>query len=115
MKSKVTQKDILFIFISSFVVTAAWIGFNLYHTWVTTTITPDLQMKIQPIEPNFDMTTLESLKTRKQVPPTYQIAGGAQPTPTASASGQTIQQQLPTTPATNQTTDIALPTGIQGQ
>ncbi len=104
MKHKVTQKDILFIFASSFVVTAAWIGFNLYHTWVTSTISPDLQLKILPIDPNFDMTTLESLKTRRQVPPTYEIAGGSEPTPTASAAGKLT---LPT--------EITPPTGRQGQ
>ena len=91
------QKDILFIFISSTVVVAAWVGFNLYHKWVTTTISPDLQIQISPIESNFDRDTIEKLKQRTHISPAYEIGGGMKlsPTqqPTPSASPTPVEQQ----------------------
>jgi hypothetical protein len=83
------QKDILFIFISSFVVVAAWVGFNLYHKWVTTTISPDLQIQINPIESSFDRDTIEKIKSRNRISPENELGGtGISPTtrPTPSSS-----------------------------
>jgi hypothetical protein len=83
------QKDVLFIFISSFVVVFAWVGFNLYHKWVTTTISTDLQMQINPIEPSFDRDTIENLKKREQIQPAYESDTKSQPTPTPSITTPT--------------------------
>jgi hypothetical protein len=77
------QKNILFIFISSFVVVAAWVGFNLYHKWVTTTISPDLQIQINPIESSFDRDTIEKIKTRNRISPENEL-DSSQPSATAS-------------------------------
>jgi hypothetical protein len=88
------QKDILFILISSFVLTVAWVCFNLYHKWVTTTISSDLQMQLNPIDPNFDMDTFEKLKQREQVTPSYNLDGSIK---SASQPGQiqpNNQQQI---------------------
>jgi hypothetical protein len=76
------QKDFLFIFISSFVVVAAWVGFNLYHKWVTSTISADLQIQINPIGSSFDRDTIEKLKQRTRISPAYELDGGTQPSPT---------------------------------
>lgn len=84
-KKTVTRQDILFFFISTFVLTAAWIGFNLYHTWVTSTITPELQMQIIPIDPTFDTATLNQLKQRNAVVPRYEIQSKTA-SPTAAAT-----------------------------
>lgn len=69
---KITQKDILSLSISVFAVVVAWIAFSLYHSFVTTTISNDLQMKIVPIDPKFDMATLQLLKSREKVLPLFQ-------------------------------------------
>jgi len=66
------QKDILFIFISSFIVVVAWIGFNLYHIWATSTVTPDLQLELTPISPVFDPTTMQQLTTRENIEPLFE-------------------------------------------
>ena len=66
---KRVEKDILFILISGFILTLLWIGFNLHHRWVTTTISEDMQLQIAPIAPNFDLATLEKLKKRDKVAP----------------------------------------------
>lgn len=80
----VTQKDFLYLAASSFVVVAAWIGFTLYHTWVTSTITPDLQIQIQPISPDFDTATIEGLKARRKVAPVFEIKNSSTAQPVIS-------------------------------
>lgn len=76
------QSDILFLLASSFVVVCAWIGFNLYHKWATSTISPELQTQIIPIAPTFDQETIDKIKTRKTVAPVYDIKNTeASPTP----------------------------------
>ena len=80
MKARAAQqKDILFLFISTFIIVVAWIGFNLYHKMVTSTITPDLQMQIVPIDPRFDTVTIERLKKRISVTPIDTLSGTASP------------------------------------
>lgn len=72
MKSKkVTQKDVLFFSISFFIVVLAWIGFNIYHIFVTSTISEELQVQIAPINGNFDTSTLDALETRTKVVPLF--------------------------------------------
>lgn len=103
-KSNRTQKDILFLSISFFIVVVAWIGFNLYHNYVTSTINPDLQMQINPITPTFDRQTIEKLKTRALITPAYDFSGGAivnEPSLTPSTS------QIKT--SSNSATPIASP------
>lgn len=88
------RKDILFIFISTFIVVVAWIGFTLYHKWVTSTISEDLQMQIQPIEPNFDLATLQKLKVREKIIPLYEISNSEQE---ATISATPPKGVIPTT------------------
>lgn len=71
MKKNKAQKDILYLSISSFILTALWISFNVYHSYVSTTIAPTLQLQIQPIEPSFDLITIQNLKNRKSVVPQF--------------------------------------------
>src|SRR5579862_4631265 len=76
------QKDILFIFISSFIVIVAWIGFNIYHIYVTSTVSQDLQLDLIPINPTFDAQTIQQLKTRENINPAFEMQkAAATPTP----------------------------------
>ena len=72
--SRITQKDILFLSASFFAIVVAWIAFNLYHTYVTTTISEDLQMQIIPIGPKFDTETIDALKSREKINPLFQLS-----------------------------------------
>jgi hypothetical protein len=81
------QKDILFVLISSFILVVLWIGFNIYHIWVTSTISEDLQLKLTPIVGSFDTATIQKLKNRVQIEPAYERQASAKtetisPTPT---------------------------------
>ena len=69
------QKDILFIVISTFVLSVLWIGFNIYHKMATSTISADLQISIKPIDPTFDFITVKKLKNREQITPVYELGG----------------------------------------
>ncbi|OGK55584.1 hypothetical protein A3B56_02430 [Candidatus Roizmanbacteria bacterium RIFCSPLOWO2_01_FULL_45_11] len=59
------SKDLLFISIVTFLTTIAWTVYDIYHTAVTSTITPVQQELIKPINPGFDQETLELLRTKE--------------------------------------------------
>ena len=69
------QKDILFILISSFVVVVAWIGFNIYHINVTSTVSPHVQDQLTSISPSFDQETIQQLKSREAINPLFEQTG----------------------------------------
>lgn len=87
---KVTRRDVLFLSISVFVLTTAWIGFSLYHSWVTTTITPELQQQIQQIDPTFDTQTITELRTREKVVPDFEMDDSTMNTVDSSTRALTL-------------------------
>lgn len=101
-KNRVTQKDILFISVSMFVVILLWVGFNIYHAWATSTISEDLQLQIVPIAPNFDTQTLNKLKTREKIEPIFEVNSQVVASPTAAQDTTllvptpTLEEVLPT-------------------
>jgi hypothetical protein len=108
MKSKQRniQKDILFILISSFIVVVAWVCFNLYHIWATSTVSTDVQMQLTPIDPQFDPTVIQELKTREYIDPLYESQASSNtavptftplgaPTPTPTTAPLPLVSQSP--------------------
>ena len=85
------QKDILFILGSSFVVVVAWIGFNIYHIYVTSTISEEIQVQLSPINPNFDKDMIRELKTRDKVVPLFEKQETASRTATTLSPTPTIE------------------------
>ena len=102
MRSKrVTQKDILFLSISFFVIVALWVGSNLYHAYVTTTISEDLQMQIIPIDGTFDTQTIDTIRQRKKVLPLFdatQLEATNEATPSPEQEGEFDPNSLFPTP-----------------
>lgn len=80
------QKDILFILISTVVIVIVWIVFNFIHNFTTSTIPENLATQIIPIAPNFDIKTIEKLKTRRIISPLYEIGNQSSETATSSPS-----------------------------
>jgi len=76
------QRDIITLLIPSFILILAWIVFSIYHSSVSSTITPVVDIQISPITPTFDMNTISKLKQRQKVTPIYEIQTAATPTPT---------------------------------
>lgn len=58
-------KNLIFLFGFSTFVTIVWISTTLYHNSVTSKISEANKVKIAPIDPNFDIATLESLDGRQ--------------------------------------------------
>ena len=102
MKKK-PSNDYLFILIPTCIVVFAWIGFNLYRTAITSTISEAASVQIQPIEPQFDQTTVTTIKQRTQVAPRL-IA----PTPMLTPTAQ--QEILIPTPSPQDNLVIPTPT-----
>ncbi len=104
MKKNKAQKDLLWISISIFIIVVLWIGFNIYHSHADSTIEPDLQLQIAPIEPSFNTEALNKIKTRKKIIPVYQLdsasgSASVEPNPPTQASpsaGTPLQQSSPT-------------------
>ncbi|HEX8931684.1 MAG TPA: hypothetical protein VF810_00845 [Patescibacteria group bacterium] len=114
-RNHVTPNDILFISVSLFIIVVLWVFSNIYHAYVTTTISPDLQLQITPIDPNFDTATLSKLKSRQVIVPLFDAlnpaatpAGTLTPAPTATITPPVTSPGLspvPTAPTiTNQPT-----------
>lgn len=101
-KRNTKQKDILFIFISSFIVVVAWISFNIYHIWATSTVSEDLQLELTPIAPAFDARTMGQLKTRENINPIFesQASASASPTPVKITLTPTAAPVTTITPST---------------
>ncbi len=67
------RKDSLVILWLTFITVIAWIGFNIYHISVTSTISEELNKQIIPIDPNFDMNTITKLSGREKIEPLYEF------------------------------------------
>ena len=103
MKGKrITPSDILFLSVSMFIIVLLWVIFSIYHAYATSTISPDLQLQITPINGTFDTGTLNKLKARQAIIPLLEETTETQPeaSPAASLSPTPVLQVLPTTEAT---------------
>lgn len=67
------RKETIIILWMTFVTVAAWIVLSIYHIWVNSTISPIDASAIAPIDPKFDMNTINKLRMRERVEPLYQF------------------------------------------
>lgn len=67
------QKEILMIIISAFILVVFWIGFNIYHGTITSTVPQSVNEQIAPINPNFDDKIIEKLKKRVRIQPLLKL------------------------------------------
>ncbi len=100
---KITQLDILYLSISMFVIVVVWIVFSLYHTYVTSTISDDLQMQITPIDGSFDTATIDKLKSRTKTTPLAAInqassSAAISPSPTPAVGNLEVTPSAEPTP-----------------
>ncbi len=61
-------KNLYYIAILTFVVVVSWIGFEVYNSNVTSTITADKSVIITPIPPEFNQAMIIAIKSKKIVP-----------------------------------------------
>lgn len=60
------QRDLFLIVIFTFITVLAWIIFTVYHAHITSTISPTLREKIEPIQPRFDTAVIDILRTERK-------------------------------------------------
>lgn len=75
------QKDILIILILLFIFVVTWIGGNIYHSIASSTISETETRDISPISPTFDSQTVNKLKQRIKINPSFDVLN-ITPTPT---------------------------------
>lgn len=80
----IKERDILLLAASTLFTVVAWIGFNIYHVSVTSTIPKSLTEKIVSIDGKFDVTTVDGLKKREKIAPVSEAS------PVATQSGGSI-------------------------
>lgn len=88
------QKNILIIIILLFIFALAWIGGSIYHSGVSSTISENTNKDIAPIAPTFDTKTIDKLKSREKIVPSFDLESVA---PTSI-----ILPTLPPSPDTSQ-------------
>ncbi|MBU2632750.1 hypothetical protein KKG52_03470 [Patescibacteria group bacterium] len=88
------QKEILLLVISFFLIVVFYVGFSIYHNYVNSTISEKLNTTIIPINPDFDLTTINSINTRKEYFPLYEmeLVKEESITPSATPSGQQSEE-----------------------
>ena len=65
-----------------FIFVVAWIGGNIYHSIATSTISKTTNEDILPIDPTFDIKTINKLRLRQKVNPSFELGDVVQtPTP----------------------------------
>ncbi|HSW87888.1 MAG TPA: hypothetical protein VLG12_01875 [Candidatus Saccharimonadales bacterium] len=89
------QREIIILLISMFIVSLAWIGFDLYHNAVTSTISAPLQEDILPIVPSFDSKVIQNLKQRHYSDPVYTLSSQPEVSATPSGKPQTSPTAIP--------------------
>lgn len=71
------EKDIVLLTTSMFITVFLWIAFNIYNTYVTSTINETLQTQTIPIDGKFDVESIELLKNRQIIEPDYSASPAA--------------------------------------
>lgn len=105
------RKDILLLLISSVILVTAWIVFSIMHQLVTPTINQTVSQSISPIEPSFDISIINTLKTRTKVAPLLAVSITPSPSPISQSpiTGNSISP-TPTISFTQSGSSSALPT-----
>lgn len=109
-KYTIKQRDFLNFSISLFLIVTAWIAFSLYHSYVTTTISEDLQVQIVPIDPTFDTATIEKLQSRERIEPLFQRDSQQDASTPATLSPTPLPDDLTPTPIDELPEEETLPT-----
>ena len=71
--------DTLRFGILSFIVVTAWIGFEIYHAYTTSTINPEVEKYLTPLNPSLNTKVLDNLANRFVPPEQFPIIVGDNP------------------------------------
>lgn len=85
---------VILIAVTVFVI-MVWIIADIYHTKASVSVSPQLSHALEPLDPNFDLETLEQIKKRGPSA-TKSPQSTATPTPTPSATPTATPSPTPT-------------------
>lgn len=96
------KQELITILIPTFICVIAWIGFNIYHSGVTSTISPQEINQINPINSSFNTKVIENLKKRERIETSFMdssqsakiIIQTPSPTPTKTASPKSSESAI---------------------
>ncbi len=88
------QKDIITFLVLIFILVAAYVGSNIYHNAVTSTIPEILSVQVTPITPTFQTKILDAIKTRTKIAPLLN-APPVTPSPSAAPTPPTLVSPTP--------------------
>jgi hypothetical protein len=89
-KKHTVQNEFFYISLSFFIVVSCWVGFSLYQTKVTSTISGNLQVQMVPIQSFFDFAYIQKLSSRKSVAPLDNFPSAAPGQPASGNGSGTI-------------------------
>ncbi len=89
------QKNIIFLLYSTLFFVIIWIISSIYHIFSTSTISPDLQLIVQPIPDSFSQSVIHLVQEKKQVTPIYSIAN------TIASTSANLSPVLPIPPTSS--------------
>lgn len=97
------QKQFIIILILLFIFVIVWVGGSIYHNLNKSTISEATSQEILPINPTFDIQTIEKLKQRYTVNPAFELVNKTPLEALISSSGsdlntQTVSQGAQLTP-----------------
>ena len=69
----IKQKDTLIIVILLFIFVLIWIGESVYRSAISSTISENVSQEISPISPTFDTKTIDKLKSREKLTPSFEL------------------------------------------
>lgn len=87
------QKEILLLVTSFFIIVIFWVGFSIYHSSVNSTISEKINTTISPINPDFDLGTVNKIKARKEYSPLFEMEL-AKEEPSVSTSAGEISDNI---------------------
>lgn len=63
------RRDTLLLSMLTLVTTLGWISFDVYHSYIDSTITVQEAVQIVPITPTFERATIDRVKKRQDIEP----------------------------------------------
>ncbi len=78
------------------IVSVAWVGFTVYHTYRTSTISEKINQQIIPISPDFDTQVIDRIKNKQSVTPLYNNTAQSQNFEASPSSSVTQTTPIPT-------------------
>ena len=112
------RKDILVLLIPTFIVVILWVVFNVYHSYINSTIPTAVNTQILYIDPDFDLKTIDDLKKRDVVDPIYTIESqGSEEdlTQESTKDSEIVSTPTPTISASNVSSSSANEQSLGGE